>query len=792
MSSDNGMGVLSGFNAVYRNSLFVGWSRNADPEHFHNVSHEEGDPPEFCSRCGNRGQLLHNVGSVGTYFYDGPAVLENVHFAGYPSVPVVISGTRPRQINPIPLGCIAASERFVNWINGVTFEGPGLPWVPFSLSGLFKYFTMSQAAAAYDTAGSLTYQTTTRAIVADWPINTDATCVRTNLLTNSMSCAYEVGMLQRSTENKNVADVVIRTAIGEDADVASLSGFNTMHSNEVQMILNRGYAYHYVLMEWVADKHDFYFRADALSTLSPPIYFHFSQRSNCPANTRHRIGLAPKYPDDGVFDAIPEVDSEAAVLSASSGAVYYDGDAKLVVLRVAADRLRVRKWMPKPAAENVEGRYYAGSPSQYESVRFGLKCCPVDGSGGEEECTPPELQRHVSPLPQAMDSYVNESLMRDPVLRVGDGAYWNVIAGKAKILDYYDLYPTGEVEVRAVAYAANGAMLEVTSVVLTNQSSNHKFVLELPADGSVNWSVYSKVAVLARCGGIDARTGDPLMDSWMYVVAPLAVVFGPAPSPYTFQQWLDAERSGEALALSPPPPTMVHWVSGGGGGGGGEWSGSDQGGAGGGPQPPPPAGGRPPVHTVGDGRGGGSGGGKPGSGGGKGSGAPPLTDRGGGDKEKEKEREDARTTSAPLGSGESPQQSSENKDQEGHRSSQEGPRSSQEGPHRSGPRSEGDGTSSRRRPKGSPRERGASASMPRDGLGLAAPIAVGFAAVGGIAAYAVSARRRSVAQTHARRSISVMHEMAKRRATTGVVTNPLAGEGPAGDGRRSPRGMSFL
>ena len=82
--------------------------------------------------------------------------------------------------------------------------------------------------------------------------------------------------------------------------------------------------------------------------------------------------------------------------------------------------------------------------------------------------------------------------------------------------------------------------------------------------------------------------------------------------------------------------------------------------------------------------------------------------------------------------------------------------------------------------------------MPRDGLGLAAPIAVGFAAVGGIAAYAVSARRRSVAQTHARRSISVMHEMAKRRATTGVVTNPLAGEGPAGDGRRSPRGMSFL
>ena len=138
--ADNGGAPLFAFNQVLRNTLIVGWSPNAEMEFFH--SQVSGE---------TRVDMKARKDAFGLNIYDGPFVLDNCFFAGFPTVPVIRDGGAQNTVSYSPkvLRSVGAAQRFGNVAKRVTF-------LDARAADLFDLSKSGQAASLYDVEGGIT------------------------------------------------------------------------------------------------------------------------------------------------------------------------------------------------------------------------------------------------------------------------------------------------------------------------------------------------------------------------------------------------------------------------------------------------------------------------------------------------------------------------------------------------------------------------------------------------------------------------------------------------------------
>lgn len=140
--ADNGTNGWYAYNQVVQDSLIVGASASmtADDLMFH------ANPP-----AGTQGQEVHRRRFDGIRIYDGPFVLDNVYFAGYPGTKVVAAGI---DFTPLPIQMVGGAERWVNWVQRVTFETESSERV--TMAHDTNQWQDSYSAAIRDVDGDLT------------------------------------------------------------------------------------------------------------------------------------------------------------------------------------------------------------------------------------------------------------------------------------------------------------------------------------------------------------------------------------------------------------------------------------------------------------------------------------------------------------------------------------------------------------------------------------------------------------------------------------------------------------
>lgn len=254
--ADNAAGPLNAYNQVIRHSLLVGWSANAQ-----DFSFCQDTSVDIRARCVDTATKFRR--NVGITLYDGQLVLDRVHFAGFPTANRPIS--EPANPNsaqlPVMVGISGAAERFVNLATAVSWEDDVLPQRRYVLQGVSRAAAagaQGQAATLYDDDGWVTGRAGAT-LAYDSPINADPTCSRTDsgsaaLVCGSVASPYRVGVLQRFTAAVVDVEVVRVSGAGmptsSDYRWRSLGQAGLGAGRHVQMIVGKGYSYHFTELDW--------------------------------------------------------------------------------------------------------------------------------------------------------------------------------------------------------------------------------------------------------------------------------------------------------------------------------------------------------------------------------------------------------------------------------------------------------------------------------------------------------------------------------------------------------------
>ena len=457
--ADNPTAPLYGLNSVMEDCLVVAYSANAEWEYF--------------SDDGWRSAVKPNNILIGVHVYDGPLVLDDVHFAGFPventnGLPV----TKSSQPVAFPVGIISASDRFGLTAGKVTWEGtaPRSLWSWGNQDGGLD--AASESAVLYDTLGQLSGTGEFSAIVKDIPMLGDASCSRDVSAGNgAMTCgpAYRVGLLSQEQRPLGVAQrcmKAVRTIGSAQPDVDTDWTWDSRNYKDITVVMPTGvdYRYHITELDWrhMDGNGAYRFQADEVGDLSPVFYLHW-EANQCSGGLGVRIGNS-----DGELTVVAD---DEAVATASSSAVWYDDANRVLAMRLqATDSARRDQGSP-------------GIPAGVTS-KVTLRCS--DGSALKDSvqtCS-------VEPIAERKRSFVE---VFPPDAATGEV----VLRGYACVLEQ-----SGPAYMEVKVANVAGKVLTLEPSVAADQYSgpipgctgtDHAFNVALTLPGGLSWSDYSLV-----------------------------------------------------------------------------------------------------------------------------------------------------------------------------------------------------------------------------------------------------------------------------------------------------------
>ncbi len=228
VAADNGLALFFAFNQVVESSAIVALSSN------HSTRDLDYLKPRMPARSRFHGIRL----------YDGPFELRGVHFAGFPSQPLIHNGWN---VSPVPFLNVGGVNRWRNAVEQLTFAPE--PYQKFQiappadLSG-----DAALTSAILDIDGTLA-GLPGKTVVPDHPFNRDPSCVPVSG-NSALRCAYRVGTLRFSSTQPAPSTlnnmVLTLTRAGPDGSV-STSGDGRIQLNKTNLILGASSAYTYEL-----------------------------------------------------------------------------------------------------------------------------------------------------------------------------------------------------------------------------------------------------------------------------------------------------------------------------------------------------------------------------------------------------------------------------------------------------------------------------------------------------------------------------------------------------------------
>jgi hypothetical protein len=454
--ADNPTGPLYGFNSVMEDCLVVAYSANAGWE--------------YLSDNGWRNAVKPNGILIGVHVYDGPLVLDDVHFAGFPventnGLPVTESSLPAA----FPVGIVGASDRYGSMAGNVTWEGTA-PRGLWSWGSRDAVDAASESAVLYDTLGQLSGTGEFTAIVKDTPMLGDASCRRNVSAGNgAMTCgpAYRVGLLSQEERPLGVATrcmKAVRTIGSAKPDLDTDWTWDSRNKKDMVVVMPTrvDYRYHITELDWrhMDGNGAYRFQADEVGDLSPVFYLHWEE-NQCSG------GLGVRVVNSGV--GLKVVADDDAVATASSSAVWYDDANRVIAMRLQATN---------------SARRNNGSPGIPAGITTSVKLRCADGSALQDSvqtCSIEPLRERsfISVLPP--DSVTGEVVLKGYACIVNQSgpAYMEVkvanVAGKVLTL---------EPSVAADKYS--GPIPGCTG-------TDNVFNVALTLPGGLSWSDYSLV-----------------------------------------------------------------------------------------------------------------------------------------------------------------------------------------------------------------------------------------------------------------------------------------------------------
>ncbi len=220
ISADNADSLFFAYNQVVRDSLVVGLSANNTPADLIYL----------------RDYLRNGQPIDGVRLYDGPFDLVNVHFAGFPSAPLMV-GTW--NATPIPFFAIGGQERFSNSVRGLTFSPT--PLKKFHIDRTYNWQDDVYTSIIRDIDGSLTGFAGS-VVRPNQPINRDASCSPMTGET-AIRCQHRVGILylgETGRENYTLLNINARL---ERNDGAAVQWEGSRYFNKVPIIMDNSHSY---------------------------------------------------------------------------------------------------------------------------------------------------------------------------------------------------------------------------------------------------------------------------------------------------------------------------------------------------------------------------------------------------------------------------------------------------------------------------------------------------------------------------------------------------------------------
>lgn len=182
-AADNGVSIFVAYNQKFINSLIVGESRS--------LTEEERD---FQIRKSNWKHGLDGVRYYkkvkGFVTYDGPALLDNVHFAGFPENQIFNYGF---DLTPSPIHIFGGSTHYEHQMQNISFEGNPFYKVNFNYDKNDGWMDERNHVRIRDLDGSISgYRNSL--IVPNHPILDDERCSLGDYSSNTLICDYDLGV----------------------------------------------------------------------------------------------------------------------------------------------------------------------------------------------------------------------------------------------------------------------------------------------------------------------------------------------------------------------------------------------------------------------------------------------------------------------------------------------------------------------------------------------------------------------------------------------------------------------
>jgi cell migration-inducing and hyaluronan-binding protein len=270
-SADSTVNLFIAFNQHFKNSLIVGESDNS-------------------SAAERDFRIWHTAWSrkrpVGMVTYDGPVVLNDVHFAKFSDKKIIHRG---RDITPAGFHLFGGASHYENQLVKVSFEGRPYYKVLFSEDGV-QWQDAKNHVRMRDVNGTL-YGKQNELIVPNHPILTDSSCRKLEgNRTQALGCDYTLGNIHHGwTKNRDGsrANVVDFYAVRNDGKrTANYNPDRYRLNNKLGVILNKGYIYNMFYNMNNVSRPGLMFEAKNRGDISPIL--RFPANSSCTPGGRFK------------------------------------------------------------------------------------------------------------------------------------------------------------------------------------------------------------------------------------------------------------------------------------------------------------------------------------------------------------------------------------------------------------------------------------------------------------------------------------------------------------------------
>lgn len=221
--ADNGTNAWYAYNQVVQDSLIVGVSASMTEADW---DYHVTPPP------GVTNKEVHRRRFEGVRIYDGPFVLDNVYFAGYPAE---ILRRGPIDFTPVPIQMTGGAERWVNHVERVSFESE--PFERINMRWESLNWEDAYVAGIRDVDGDLTGEVGAL-IRPRHPLNDDESCVEWS--GDAYLCNYRMGHIRLFAGGSSHRQRFTVTR----SDGASISPMDfSLFYNKLSVILDGRYDY---------------------------------------------------------------------------------------------------------------------------------------------------------------------------------------------------------------------------------------------------------------------------------------------------------------------------------------------------------------------------------------------------------------------------------------------------------------------------------------------------------------------------------------------------------------------